>query len=204
VYGWINLAELRLKQGRLDEAAATARRARALVEPDPSLINSLGSILARAGQYDEAIAQFTQAIALAPGMTSAYGNLAGALLKQGRPAEALLTYREALTRGGNDPALVRRVAWLLATHPDEKIRNASEALQMATWANDQAGGKSALYLQTLAAALANAGRFDEATKVQQAALRAAGEVAGVQDQTLAEYRAQLALYQQGQPLRAAP
>jgi Flp pilus assembly protein TadD len=204
VYGWINLAELRLKQGRLDEAAATARRARALVEPDPSLINSLGSILARAGQYDEAIAQFTQAIALAPAMTSAYGNLAGALLKQGRPAEALLTYREALTRGGNDPALVRRVAWLLATHPDEKIRNASEALQMATWANEQAGGKSALYLQTLAAALANAGRYDEATKVQQAALRAAGEVAGAQEQTLAEYRAQLASYQQGQPLRAAP
>jgi tetratricopeptide (TPR) repeat protein len=200
-YGWLNLAELRLKQGRHEDALRTMRDVARLIGDDPKLLNTGGAILARLGQLDEAVSWFQRALRIDPDMAAAYGNLAGAYMMLKRPTDALAAYREALKRNPHDVAMVRRAAWIMATQPAGTARNRDEALQMAAWANQQAGGKSAIFLQTLAAALANVGRFDEAVHVQQTALDAAVQAAGVTEQTLEEYRAQLAAYEQGNPWR---
>lgn len=203
VYGWINLAELHLKQGMKLEAAQAAKRALALPTIELDLATQAGSLLARAGALDDAVAVFRQLIAANPQAAALHSNLAGALLMQGRAAEALAAYRAALECNPNDHVLVRRVAWLLATLPDDSLRNPVEALQMANWANQQSGGKTPIYLQTLGAALANAGRFEEAVKVQEAALVAAQAAAGARPEVIEEYRRQLESYRQGRPWRQA-
>jgi hypothetical protein len=59
-------------------------------------------------------------------------------------------------------------AWLLATCPDAKWRDGSKAVQYATEACELTAWNEAGMINTLSAALAEAGRFDEAVnRLQQ-------------------------------------
>jgi hypothetical protein len=62
------------------------------------------------------------------------------------------------------------LAWLLATCPDARIRNSERAVKLAEEAVQRSDRKHASYLDTLAAAYAAAGRFDDAVRAQQEAL----------------------------------
>ena len=63
-------------------------------------------------------------------------------------------------------------ARILATHPDSAVRNGAEAVAIAERMVSSAGGDDLLLLDTLAAAYAEAGRFDEAVETAERALRA--------------------------------
>ena len=68
---------------------------------------------------------------------------------------------------------LQQLAWLQATHPDEKIRNAAEAVRNAERAvRAVALAETADTLDALAAAYAEAGRFDEAARTIDRAPRA--------------------------------
>src|SRR5439155_25947729 len=61
------------------------------------------------------------------------------------------------------------LAWVLATHPDARWRNGSEAVRLAEQACELTGYRQPAALGTLAVAYAEAGRFPEAvTTVQRA------------------------------------
>jgi tetratricopeptide (TPR) repeat protein len=84
-----NLGNLRLQQGRLDEAAACLDGALA-VQPDaPDVLSNLGAVRLRQGRVEEAIRVLNRALALEPGSTEANNNLGTALLQAGRPEEAV-------------------------------------------------------------------------------------------------------------------
>ena len=83
-------------------------------------------------------------------------------VKAGNAAEGLKFYLNALTNGTKDPIVMNNVAWQLATHPDDKIRNGALAVKWAEKAVEVTEGKQATYYDTLAAAYAEQGRFPEA------------------------------------------
>ncbi len=93
----------------------------------------------------------------------------------------------------------RQLAWLLATSPDERLRDGPRAVELARRVNELSGGQVPQILDTLAAALAETGRFEEAEPLaEQAATRA--EQQGQVD--LAEQaRARASLYRQRQAFR---
>jgi len=107
--------------------------------------------------------------------------------------------REAIRLRPNDLMLLNETAWLLATCPDDRVRNGSEAVDLAGRAVQLTGAQEPLVLGTLAAAYAEASRFDEAVE----AARDAVELAVRQKKReLAEsLRAKLALYQSKKPYR---
>jgi tetratricopeptide (TPR) repeat protein len=188
--------------------------------------NDYGAALGRLGRLEEATNCFVRALRLKPDFTNAQSNLSNALARlQGPPdspahpavsarslyAQARVLYQEGRTREALQQLLQairlqpdwaeaqNDAAWLLATANDATVRNGREAVRLAESANELTGRNQPNVLGTLAAAYAEAGRFNEACATAERAL-ALADKAGLQ--RLAEQTAaRLALYRQGQSFR---
>src|SRR5262249_32385302 len=134
-------------------------------------------------------------IRLAPAEPAAYNQRAVCWCLKGQRARALVDHREALQQDPDNANTLNHLAWLLATSPEEVLRDGEQAVSHATRACELTGWKIPAFLDTLAAAYAACGRFDEAQRWQQQALDSA-EVAGKP-----QYKARLDLYRIGQPYR---
>jgi tetratricopeptide (TPR) repeat protein len=99
------------------------------------------------------------------------------------------------------PAL-NEAAHVLAASPEASVRNGAEAVTLAERAVKLSGGREAMYLDTLAAAYAEAGRFPDAIATARRAL----DVATRPDQSqLREgLAARLRLYEARKPYRDTP
>ncbi len=93
----------------------------------------------------------------------------------------------------------RRLAWLLAASPDDSLRNGELALKLARQTVFKGQPDEVQALRTLAAAHAEAGRFDDAVKLA----RMAGELATERKLEKLSNRIsqELALYSTGRPKR---
>jgi tetratricopeptide (TPR) repeat protein len=159
----------------------------------PSLKNQLRDLKDQPGTVDA----FQRAVQLDPGNFLAHYILGQVLQQRGRYAEAEQAYLGAIKV---QPACVlarESLARLLATCPDDKARDGKRAVDYATTACEQTGWKDPSCLDTLAAAYAEAGQFEEAVRYQTRAL---------DDPTLkGDLRAaasrRLELYQQKRPFR---
>jgi tetratricopeptide (TPR) repeat protein len=63
------------------------------------------------------------------------------------------------------------LAWLLATHKEDKLRGPEEAIRLAERACELTNYKDAGIVDTLAAAYASAGRFSDAAATAEKALK---------------------------------
>jgi tetratricopeptide (TPR) repeat protein len=90
------LGDLQLEQGRLDDAAASFRRAIAIRPRDGELLSKLGSVLARKGELVEAERLFASALAVSPCHAPALNNLARSLRLRGDTQGAMRRYEEAI------------------------------------------------------------------------------------------------------------
>lgn len=77
---------------------------------------------------------------------------------------ALVEFRETAERFPRSADAQNSVAWLLSTCPEPRIRNGPEAVTRAILACELTQWKDSSYLDTLAAAYAECGEFDQAMK----------------------------------------
>ncbi len=94
--GFVGLAHVRERQGRLDEAAELLDRALAL---DPALAGAhmkLGLVRGRQQRWDESIAAFQRALALRPDYADALANLGHTYLLMRRPQDAIPPFERAV------------------------------------------------------------------------------------------------------------
>lgn len=156
---------------------------------------------ARVRARDDAAAQrdWLTLIQSQPGFMDAYLGLTGIAIRKKDYAEAVKTLTDGLKIAPNDLHLNNTLAWIRATCPDEKWRNGGDAVKRAEQICISTDQKNAEFLDTLACALAEAGRFDEAVDKEQEALRLASE-AGREDLTEPLTR-RLDLFRKKQPFR---
>ena len=132
-----------------------------------------------------------------PDSAETHYNLANALLQKGQIAEAIAQFQKALHIEPDYPEAQNDLAWELATTAQASLRNGAQAVQLAEKANQFAGGRNADFLDTLAAAYAEAGRFDDAIRSAQKAIELA-RAAGQQNR-IEQFNRELRLYEAGRP-----
>jgi len=185
----------------VDEAIVHFQKA-LQIEPDfAEPCNNLGIALAQKGQVAEAIAHFQRALQIKPDFAEAHNNLDTALRKMGNVAEAITHLQKILQIQPDSPEILNNLAWRLATCPDAHIRDGVQAVKYAERACELTHHGVTILVGTLAAAYAEAGRFDDAiAAVQKACALAAA--AGEQD-LLEKNQKLLALYRAHQPYHEA-
>ena len=195
-----NLAIAALTRSEPDEA--NRHLAEALrIRPDyPEAHAAMGDLLASQNRLPDAAQQYSEALKANPDFTVARCKLARVLMGEGNAEEAVSMYRTAIQAMPDQPAIAGELAWILATHPDARIRNGAEAVRLAEAACRKAPPlQQPTLVATLAAAYAEAGRFDDAVRAQQKALelaRAAG-----QENLVPAIEARIAQFKQRQPVR---
>jgi protein O-mannosyl-transferase len=186
-------------QGRHTEAEAQLRTAVRLDETNGPAQLNLGVVLCSAGKFDEGIARLERALSLNPANTQVYGNLGEAYAAQGRFVPALKYFLLALETRPDDLFLLNRAGWLLATSTDPEVRNGPRAIDLASRATRLTNGQDVVSLDTLAAAYAEVGRFQDAATTAAESIR----FARMQRRAdiIPEIEARLRLYQSGQKFR---
>jgi tetratricopeptide (TPR) repeat protein len=198
-----NLGRALAMKERLDEAMAEFQKAAEIDPRSASARNNIGRILASKGRLEDAIPYFQKAVEIDPGFVEAQQFLGAALYyARGQVQEALAHWRAALRAQPDFLPALNEAAHVLAASSEASTRNGPEAVTLAERAVELSGGREAIYLDTLAAAYAEAGRFDDAIETARRGL----ELATRQDQPqLREgLAARLRLYEARKPYRDAP
>jgi tetratricopeptide (TPR) repeat protein len=115
----------------------------------------------------------------------------------GQYTNAVGALREALLLDPKNARWHNTVAWMQATCPDASARNGTEAVAAATKACELTEWKNWMFVDTLAAAYAEAGDFKRAIEFQEQALRAGNPTKSEQE----DMEERLSLYKQSQPFR---
>ncbi len=190
-----NLGRVRAIQGRLGEAAEELRAALALNPQGRTARLVLAHVLEVEGRLGDAEENLREAIRLAPRDPEAHEDLGLVLMGEVRAPDALAEFREALRLRPDWALALERVALLLASGPDGRLRDPGEALHLARRAVRLAGEDDAQALEVLAVAHASAGQFEEAATAEQRALAAAR--ARHDDRMAGEAEAALRAYREG-------
>ncbi len=95
-------------------------------------------------------------------LASALRGVGDANLSRGRHAEAIKAYEEALQLRPEDDGILNNLAWVLATSPEDDLRDGKRAIELATKAAELTDYKQAHILSTLASGYAEAGDFETA------------------------------------------
>ena len=133
----------------------------------------LGTDLVEIGRPQDAVRHLRRAIAIRPDDARTYKKLARVLADDAAFEEAITVLRGASGRLPDDASLADRLAWHLATCPDEVVRQADEALAIARDVCELTSYRVPRALDTLAVCLAAVGRHDEAIAMAEQARRAA-------------------------------
>ena len=161
----------------------------------------LGDCLRLEGYRQAALMEYKAAISNGRDMSDATEdlNLGIALWRMENYREAVARLEVALQVDPHFTEAMGALSWVLATCPDASVRDGTRALSLAEGACKQTDYQQVSYLSALAAAYAEAGRFDEAVLMAQKAIvlaQSQGETASVQ-----KNQQYLQLYLAHQPCR---
>ena len=206
----MNLGRLLRIQARPTEAEAAFREALEMTRelwgyenPDAaSALRSLGFLFRDQDRFAEAEPMLREALAIRmkmlgdehPFVISARGILAYQLELEGKWDEALALLRESSGRA--DPGPLNILAWLLATCPEERIRDGQSAVAFAEKAVASSKRQDPMYLDTLAAAYAETGQFTNAINLEKE-----GMALQPDEEEKKNYTLRLRLYESGLPYR---
>jgi tetratricopeptide (TPR) repeat protein len=210
---WALKAAIAAGAGDIEEAIVDLEQLLKIMPKNPELLLQIGELYSQIKQPSKAIEKYNAALAYSEKKEyQIYEHRGDAYLNVGKHAEAIKDYEQTmkLKPSNREPTnwhLLNNFAWVLATSPDDKIRDGKRALKMATDACEETKYNDPTILSTLAAAYAETGDFDNASKYSSKAVEAAdlpdnqlddkNEMANIKEQL----RKELENYKQKKPTR---
>lgn len=197
-----NLGGIFLRQDKTEEAVVHFEKA---LEIKPDLVEAhitMGKILFGQGRFDKAAAHFKEALKVRPDLADVQADLGRILLRQGSLEEAATHLKEALRLEPDRVEAINNLAWILATHQDERVREPEEAIRLAERASELTRYKSPQILDTLAVAYAAAGKFLRAAETAETAMELARSSG--QGRLAEEIRSHLIRFKAAQPYGESP
>ncbi len=175
---YVSKADLLKKMKRYREATRSLEAAIALGMDGSGERYSLGTMYFELGEYEIAAEQFRKALNSTrhPASTELVNppeprvQLSLALQALQRYDEAKTVLEEGLAESPENIHYETEYAWLLATCPDESIRDQETALEISSRLTTKTNNQEIRILDVYAAALANALRFSGAVRVAQEAI----------------------------------
>ena len=122
----------------------------------------VGGALAQAGRMEEAAAELRRALGGEVSGSELHTQLGTVLVDHGKFGEAIAQFYKALRANPDSPDALNSLAWIRAANPNSQFRDGAEAVGLAERACQLTAHRQPMPLTTLAAAYAEAGRFDEA------------------------------------------
>ena len=165
-----NLANLLAEDGKLDEAIQHYRQAIMADSKLGSAHHNLAKLLRRRGDFDGAIQQLRITANLEPTRADIQLELGETLVLSKQYADAIDAFRRALKLRPQDAVVGNDLAWLLATCPDPRLRDAKQAVAIGERLAKTTDRRLPGVLDTLAAGYAADNRFDEAVRTAKEAL----------------------------------
>jgi protein O-mannosyl-transferase len=194
-----NLAMVLTRQGKFADAEQHFRAAIQLEPQMASAQHGLGLVQALHGNLQEAVKSYSRAIDLQPRASQYHRDVGHALVMLGQADAARTAYQRSLRLAPDWPQAADSEAWRLATDPSPENRNGPLAVQLAAEACEVTSYAKPRYLDTLAAACAEAGRFDEAQTIAAKALSLPSSTKSAEWRKSVEERLQL--YRGHRPFR---
>ncbi|MBA2432216.1 MAG: tetratricopeptide repeat protein [Chthoniobacterales bacterium] len=195
---YLNLGHSEVQQGEIEQAQADFERS---IASDPSNVAaylSRAELHERLGNHQAVADDCTTALLVDPNASWGYLMRSRAFRNLQQPRRALedLTRAIKLKPPAVDNAL-NDLAWLLATSPDQSVRDGRRAVETAEQACEMTKWERAAYVDTLAAAQAESGDFGTAVISQMRAVALVEEIhpsrAGMEER--------LQLYREQKPYR---
>lgn len=163
-------AEVLHALGRNEEALADYMQGIQQFPNDADVLAGRSKVYIALGKQAAAIADLNLAIRVRPNDAMLHTLRGETHTALGNWNDATLDFRQAVRSGPKSSRAYRGSAWLLATCPEERFRNADTAIGHANRAIEFADSKDAQLLDVLAAAQANAGKYDEARATMNEAI----------------------------------
>jgi cytochrome c-type biogenesis protein CcmH/NrfG len=126
-------------------------------------------------QFDKAAKEYETVLQTDSQNPDTWRRLGIALNSSGQSQDALAAYREAVRLGPYRVEALNDLAWFLATDSHSELRDGTEAIRLAEKACALSGETEPRFFGTFDAALAEAGRFDEAIKMASKTIKLAKE-----------------------------
>ena len=183
--------------GRDRDAIEAFSRAVAAEPAEAEMRLSLADALRRTGRERDSLPHYAEVIKADPGASQAVLGYAMALVRLGRYPEARDRLTDAMTMFPEQPGFAHALARVLAAAPDDRVRDGSRALRLIE--DIIKSQQSTALAETMAMALAEVGRFDDAIRWQRRAIESARSGPG--SDLLAPMTSNLRLYETRRPCR---
>jgi Tfp pilus assembly protein PilF len=167
-------------------------------EPEnPAWRIQLGAYYLQDKRPSKAIDQFTKVLEQDRDNWIARQARADTFLSVGNHADAIADFEILLRQQPEDDSILNNFAWVLATSPEDELRDGQRAIKLATKACELTDYKKPHILSTLAAAYAETGDFETAIKWSKQAV----ELGTEDDQVDEQLEKELESYRQKKPWR---
>lgn len=202
--------EIYAVMNRMNEAIVQLEKLVKLAPKNAQLVNRLASFYMIAGRPRKAIETLAPLLEQNSEDFTALRLRADAYLNIGLHREAIADFERAIALKEDDESLLNNFAWVLATSPEDELRDGERALKLASKAAELSGHQKPHILSTLGAAYAETGDFENAKKWSQMAVELAQKAVETADNEaerkrlqdeLEQLKKELESYGRGEPVR---